>query len=49
MKIRVNDAFTAIVKKGPLSLTLEGDEGAGKELGPFTAEEVKTRSIESLL
>ena len=46
MKIKKNDRFIAVVKKGEHSRTFGGAEGAGTKLGPFVAWKVEPGLIE---
>jgi len=35
LKLKEGDIFTAKIRRGPHSMTLEGKEGAGTVIGPF--------------
>lgn len=44
---KVGEPFIAIVKKGKHSKTLLGEEGAGRELGPFIATKLTMADVSS--
>ncbi len=45
VEIKEGDKFMAVIKKGPHSKTLGGEEGAGRRIGPFVAELVTAVNV----
>ena len=46
-KIKAGNKFFATVKKGNHSKDLEGNECAGKKIGPFIATVIRTNKVEA--
>lgn len=46
-ELKEEQVFIATIRKGPRSLTLGGQEGAGKKLGPFVAKRITTIGVDT--